>query len=44
MNYGFVIGDPTSDGTGIPGGVGGGADYDSHVIFWPPRSGFHPDF
>jgi uncharacterized protein len=23
MNYGFVNGGPTSDGTGIPGGVGG---------------------
>ena len=29
-NYGFVGG----DGTGIPGGVGGGAGYDSHVIFY----------
>jgi hypothetical protein len=33
MNYGFVNGDPTSDGTGIPGGAGRGAGYDSHVIF-----------
>jgi uncharacterized protein len=29
-NYGFVA----PDGTGIPGGVGGGADYRSHVIFY----------
>lgn len=33
-NYGFVGGNTTSDGTGIPGGVGGGAAYDSHVIFY----------
>jgi hypothetical protein len=32
-SYGFVNGGPTSDGTGIPGGAGGGAGYDSHVIF-----------
>jgi predicted enzyme related to lactoylglutathione lyase len=31
-NYGFV--DTTSDGVGIPGGVGGGVGYDSHVIFY----------
>ena len=24
----------TSDGTGIPGGVGGGTGYESHVIFY----------
>ena len=34
MNYGFVDGNTTSDGTGIPGGVGGGAGYDRHVIFY----------
>ena len=34
MNYGFVDGNTTSDGTGIPGGVGGGAGYDGHVIFY----------
>ena len=34
MNYGFVDGSATSDGTGIPGGVGGGAGYASHVIFY----------
>jgi len=33
-NYGFVERGTTSDGTGIPGGVGGGAGYDSHVIFY----------
>jgi predicted enzyme related to lactoylglutathione lyase len=31
MNYGFVN---ASDGTGIPGGVGGGAGYESHVVFY----------
>jgi predicted enzyme related to lactoylglutathione lyase len=30
-NYGFV---DTSDGVGIPGGVGGGMGYDRHVIFY----------
>jgi hypothetical protein len=33
-DYGFVSGNTTSDGTGIPGGVGGGAGYDPHVIFY----------
>lgn len=33
-NYGFVEPDTTSDGVGIPGGVGGGTGYDSHVIFY----------
>jgi uncharacterized protein len=33
-NYGFVNRATTSDGTGIPGGVGGGADYDGHAIFY----------
>jgi uncharacterized protein len=33
-NYGFVDLDATSDGTGIPGGVGGGAGYESHAIFY----------
>jgi uncharacterized protein len=32
-NYGFVDGQ-TGDGVGIPGGVGGGADYPGHVIFY----------
>jgi uncharacterized protein len=30
-NYGFV---DSTDGPGIPGGVGGGAEYDSHAIFY----------
>ena len=34
MNYGFVERNTTSDGTGIPGGVGGGVGYDGHVIFY----------
>jgi hypothetical protein len=29
--YGFT---EPGDGSGIPGGVGGGRDYDSHVIFY----------
>jgi predicted enzyme related to lactoylglutathione lyase len=33
-NYGFVDGNTTPDGIGIPGGVGGGKDYDGHVIFY----------
>jgi uncharacterized protein len=33
-NYGFVNPSTTSDGTGIPGGVGGGSRYDSHVLFY----------
>ncbi|PZS10121.1 MAG: glyoxalase [Acidimicrobiales bacterium] len=33
-NYGFVEPNTTSDGVGIPGGVGGGTGYDSHVIFY----------
>jgi uncharacterized protein len=33
-NYGFVNRNTTSDGTGIPGGVGGGLGYDSQVIFY----------
>jgi predicted enzyme related to lactoylglutathione lyase len=31
-NYGFIERNTASDGTGIPGGVGGGPGYDSHVI------------
>lgn len=33
-SYGFV--DPNTDGAGsaIPGGIGGGAGYDSHVVFY----------
>ena len=33
-NYGFVNRVTTSDGTGIPGGIGGGAGYDAHAIFY----------
>ena len=33
-NYGFVDRNTTSDGAGIPGGVGGGMGYDGHVIFY----------
>jgi predicted enzyme related to lactoylglutathione lyase len=33
-NYGFVDRNTTDDGVGIPGGVGGGKDYDGHVIFY----------
>lgn len=33
-NYGFVARDTTSDGTGIPGGVGGGRGYGPHVRFY----------
>jgi uncharacterized protein len=33
-NYGFTGGVTTPEGTGIPGGVGGGAGYPAHVIFY----------
>jgi uncharacterized protein len=33
-NYGFLDAITTSEGTGIPGGVGGGPRYDSHVLFY----------
>jgi predicted enzyme related to lactoylglutathione lyase len=33
-NYGFVDRNTTSDGTGIPGGVGGGVRYKGYVIFY----------
>jgi hypothetical protein len=33
-NYGFVNRNKTSDGTGIPGGVGGGTGYQSPTIFY----------
>jgi uncharacterized protein len=33
-NYGFVNRMTTGDGTGIPGGVGGGAGYESHAVFY----------
>jgi uncharacterized protein len=34
LNYGFVNRIPASDGTGIPGGIGGGSGYEPHVIFY----------
>ena len=33
-DYGFVNRNTTSDGTGIPGGVGGGAGYETHAVFY----------
>jgi predicted enzyme related to lactoylglutathione lyase len=33
-NYGFVDRATTPDGTGIPGGIGGGAGYPAHVLFY----------
>jgi predicted enzyme related to lactoylglutathione lyase len=33
-NYGFVDRYTTSDGTGIRGGVGGGAEHEAHAIFY----------
>ena len=33
-NYGFLSRITTENGIGIPGGVGGGSGYDSHVIFY----------
>jgi predicted enzyme related to lactoylglutathione lyase len=33
-NYGFVDGSTTGDGTGIDGGVGGGARYERRVLFY----------
>ena len=33
-NYGFVTRATTPDGTGIPGGVGGGRGYHSQVLFY----------
>jgi hypothetical protein len=34
MNYGFVNRIMTTDGTGIPGGVGGGAGYEEYLVFY----------
>jgi hypothetical protein len=31
-NYGFLDRLTASDGSGIPGGVGGGEDYDPHIV------------
>ena len=33
-SYGFINRMTTSDGTGIPGGVGGGPRYESHAVFY----------
>jgi predicted enzyme related to lactoylglutathione lyase len=33
-NYGFVDRVTAPDGTGIPGGIGGGARYPAHVLFY----------
>jgi uncharacterized protein len=33
-NYGFTDRNTTSDGIGIPGGIGGGVGYEGHVIFY----------
>jgi predicted enzyme related to lactoylglutathione lyase len=33
-NYGFTVGNMTSDGIGIPGGVGGGSSHAGHAIFY----------
>ena len=33
-NYGFVSRNTTSDGTGIPGGVGGGPEFGGYVMFY----------
>ena len=33
-NYGFVDRYQTGDGTGIPGGVGGGEGYGGHAVFY----------
>ena len=33
-DYGFVNRSTTDDGTGIPGGVGGGARYQAHAMFY----------
>jgi uncharacterized protein len=33
-NYGFVDPNASSDGSGIPGGVGGGTGYESHAVFY----------
>jgi len=33
-NYGFINRNTTTDGTGIPGGVGGDVDYGGYVIFY----------
>jgi predicted enzyme related to lactoylglutathione lyase len=34
QSYGFLNAIPSEDGTGIPGGIGGGSDYESHAVFY----------
>lgn len=33
-NYGFIIASDAASAGGIPGGIGGGASYESHAIFY----------
>jgi len=33
-NYGFINRNTAADGAGIPGGIGGGPNYESHAIFY----------
>lgn len=33
-DYGFVDGDRLPDGSGIPGGIGGGPDFVAHAVFY----------
>jgi len=33
-SYGFLNAITSEDGTGIPGGVGGGSNYESHAVFY----------
>ncbi|MGI8879633.1 MAG: VOC family protein [Jatrophihabitans sp.] len=33
-DYGFTEGGAEGEGVGIPGGIGGGPEYDSHVVFY----------
>jgi predicted enzyme related to lactoylglutathione lyase len=33
-SYGFLNAIPAEDGMGIPGGVGGGPQYESHAVFY----------
>jgi len=33
-SYAFIDQITTGDGTGIPGGIGGGASYESHALFY----------
>ena len=33
-NYGLIRKMSTEDGTGIPGGIGGGKEYETHTVFY----------